>query len=158
MKKLYPSKIALFKSYIWIALMIIILLYGIFSSRFAWAYSEEESITGYIIQDVITLVVSIAIDFVLWFLLISKNYYEIIKCGIVHHKLGQETSYDFDHVIYINDEYTIKHKTLLFYNERGKELFLTLDKEGKLYEIFKKECKKLISKEEFHEKFPKIKL
>ncbi len=157
MKKLYPSKLTFFKTFIWIALIVLILVFLAFSSRFAWAYTEGD-VSGYIIQDVAVFFVGVAVDVALWFILIAKNFYEVINDGVVHHRLGRETTFNFENVLYIDEEYSIKHKSLLIYNKEGKELFLTLDKEMELLELFKSGCKNLISKEELKEKFPYLKL
>lgn len=158
MKKIFPSKIGLFKSYIVVAIIILVVLYLAFSSRLAWTYSSEDDVSGYIIQDVAIIIVAVVLDVVLWFVLVAKNYYEVINDGIVHHQIGRETTYNYDNVLYINEDYTVKHKTLLFYNKEGKELFLVLDKNFELFDLFRENCEKLISKDEFRIRFPRVKL
>ena len=46
-------------------------------------------------------------------------------------------------IIHDNEKYTLKHKTLLFYNNKGKALYLVLDKNMELLDIFKKNCHNL---------------
>ena len=157
MHKLYPSKKVLLKTYLIVAIFVVVVIFLIFSSRFAWTYSSENT-TTYIIQDIVVFLIGIVISVIGWFLLTSKNYYEVTNSAIIHHKLNSTFTYDFNNVLYIDENYTKKHKTLLFYNNKGKDLFLTLDKDMELLKIFNKECKNLISREEFHKKFPKVKL
>ena len=157
MNKLYPSKKVLLKTYLIVAIFVVVVIFLIFSSRFAWTYSSENT-TTYIIQDAVVFLIGIVISVIGWFLLTSKNYYEVTNSAIIHLKLNSTFTYDFINVLYIDENYTKKHKTLLFYNNKGKDLFLTLDKDMELLKIFNKECKNLISREEFHKKFPKVKL
>ena len=158
MNKIYPSKIGLFKSYIVVAILLLVIIFLTFSSRFAWVYSSEEDVSSYVIQDVVVLIVCLALDIVFWFILVIRNFYEVLNDGIVHHTLARETTYNFGRVLYINEEYTNKHKVLLFYNEQGKEIFLILDKDFELLNLFQKKCYNLISKEEYKIRFPSSKV
>lgn len=155
-KIIKPSTKVLLKNYILVAIFVTVLIYLIFSTRCAWIY--EEDFIPPLIQDIAILLVGIIISIIGCWLLLKNNYYEIINSSLVHHKLKAQTIYDFDHVLHIDKEYTLKHKTLLFYNEQGKSLFLVLDKDLELLNIFENRCKKLLSKEEFQKKFPKVKL
>lgn len=160
MKKLYPSKKELLKTYGLIIAIIVIILFFILGSKFQWAFKDDKM--QYIIWDIITLVSLLAIAIILllivWFWIPKKNYYEIRNNAVIHYNFNKEITYDFSNILYIDKEYTLKHKTLLFYNNKGKGLFLILDKDFELYEIMKQKCKNLLSKEEFMARFPSVKL
>lgn len=155
-KIIKPSTKVLLKNYILVSIFIVVLIYAIFSSRGAWIF--EEDFVPYLILDIAMILLGAVISIIGCWLLLKNNYYEVINSSVIHHKLKAQTIYDFDHVLYIDKDYTLKHKTLLFYNERGKSLFLVLDKDLELLEIFENRCKKLLTKEEFQKKFPKVKL
>lgn len=79
---------------------------------------------------------------------IKKTYYVLNNVRVIHFKMGKETSYEWSHIVYIDREWSEKHKTLLFYLENGKECFLSFDKEHLIYDYALQHCP-LISDEEF---------
>jgi len=89
---------------------------------------------------------------------VRYNRYEIHKNHLVHIKGTTRLHYDFSSILYIDEVYTNKHKTLLFYTDRGHARFLVLDKKNVLLTKTKEKCKNLISKEEYQAKFPRVKL
>lgn len=142
-KILKPRTSSLIKVYIPVMLIVLLAIYGIFSSRFKWAYSQEDDISKYIVQDVVVVGIW-AIAFVTFLIvLLRRNYYKITKTSIIHQQFFSSIEYKFENVIFIDEAYTLKQKTLLFYNIKGKALYLVLDKEGELLEIFKKNCHNL---------------
>lgn len=157
-KRIYPSKKSIIKTSIIFALIMLVVMYGIFSSRFSWAYVEDKEITSYIIQDVIVLVAWLIVSLISAFVLLKKNYYTLTKSCLIHHKLGKEVSYSFDNILYIDDYYSEKHDSILFYMNTGKSVFIVQDAKKTLLPTLKKEAKNVISREAFHAKFPNIKL
>ena len=107
----------------------------------------------YIIEGIWTLVSIIYIIFAL-----THNYYEIDKNRIVHYKGRKRLVYDFNSILYIDEEWSKKHKTLLFYTNLGDARYLPFDKKGLIYEKTLPRCKNLISKEEYQKRFPKTKM
>lgn len=73
-------------------------------------------------------------------------------------RFGKTKGYRFADVLYIDDIYTKKHGALTFYTNKGKLEFIAQDKNKSLLEIFEKNCKKTISREAFHSRFPTISL
>ena len=90
--------------------------------------------------------------------MIKQSYYIITNSSLVHHRANKEINYDFKDILYIDEVYTKKHHTLLFYTNSGKDRFLILDKDELIYKILKEKCHNLLLKSEFQAKFPKIKL
>ncbi len=88
---------------------------------------------------------------------ITKTFYLVDKNRILHAKMGKEYIYRWSDIIYIDEEWSKKHKMLLFYLNDGKGRYLAFDKQGIIYEYAMKYCK-LISYEEFIARFPKVKL
>lgn len=88
---------------------------------------------------------------------ITQTYYKLDKHKITHVKMGKTNEYYFKDILYIDEEWSTKHKTLLFYLNNGRQRFLTFDKEGLIYE-YALEYSHLISREEFHMRFPNVKL
>ena len=94
---------------------------------------------------------------VLCILSIKNTYYILNDSRVVHVRLGKEVSYEWSHIVYINEEWSEKHKTLNFFLESGKECYLAFDKEGKLYEYALRNCR-LLEQEEFVRRYTKNKL
>jgi len=88
---------------------------------------------------------------------ITKTYYIIDKQKIQHFKMGKQYEYRWSEIIYIEQEWSKKHKMLLFYLEDGHSRYLAFDKKGVIWEYAMKYAH-LISNEEFRERFPKVKL
>jgi len=89
---------------------------------------------------------------------VRYNSYEIHKNHLVHLKGKTRLNYNYASILYIDEQYTKKHKTLLFYTDRGDSRFLVLDKDELLLSKTLERCKNLISKEEYQTKFPRVKL
>ena len=73
-------------------------------------------------------------------------------------RFTKELVYEFNDILYIDEEYTKKHKTLLFYTNKGDSRFLILDKENIIYTTLLNKCKNLLTRDQFHTKFPNVKL
>lgn len=73
-------------------------------------------------------------------------------------KFNKEEVIEFKNVIYIDEPYTEKHKALTFYMKSGKLKFVSFDKEKKILDIFKNNCKNLLTREEFQRMYPTIRL
>lgn len=101
----------------------------------------------------ILLVMSI----VLCILSIKNTYYILNNQRVIHVRLGKEVSYEWSHIIFINQEWSEKHKTLNFFLESGKECFLSFDKDGLLYEYALRNCR-LMEIDEFRIHHSKNKL
>ena len=88
---------------------------------------------------------------------IRSTVYEIFHNKIIHKKLGKETEYYFSDILFIDEEFTLKHKMLLFYDKDGKDKYLILDKNKKILEIMDENVRQ-ISEEELLRRFPNVKL
>lgn len=131
--------------------ILLIAVYLAAGSRFRRAY-DQSNLSSDITRDVIIVLVWAALFVLFMILMIKKNYYEISKTTLVHKRFVGEVSYDFNNVVYIDEAYSIKHNTLLFYNNKGKELYLVMDKNQELLKVFKQNCHNLKSKEEVFSK------
>lgn len=157
-QRIFPKKSKILKLFSIYCLVLLLLIYAIFSSRFGWAYLPEDQVTSCIIQDVITIVAWAVICGISYYIMTKQNYYVILKDGIVHHKWTKEIKFDFKDVLYIDEEYTEKHSILLFYDNRGASFFLVLDREEKILSAMKKNAINLMDKESFKRRFPGVKM
>ena len=155
-ERIYPQKSKILKIFALYALVLLLLIYGIFSSRFGWAYQGEEMLVSCIVQDVACIVVWIVLCVISYFILTKQNYYVILKEGIIHHKWTKEVRYEFKEILYIDEEYTEKHSTLLFYTSKGHAIYLVLDKDEKILKAIQNKSHNLISKQEYHNRFPNV--
>lgn len=88
---------------------------------------------------------------------ITKTYYIVDRQRIQHFKMGKEYEYRWADIIYIDQEWSKKHKMLLFYQNDGRAKYLAFDTKGIIWDYAMK-YSHLISHEEFLERFPKVKL
>ena len=88
---------------------------------------------------------------------IRSTYYVIDTKKLIHSKMGVEKEYYWKDIIFIDEEWSKKHKMLLFYMADGKDRYLAFDKDGLIYE-YAINYARLISEEEFLARFPKVKL
>lgn len=73
-------------------------------------------------------------------------------------RFGKTNGYKFNDVLYIDEPYTEKHKALTYYRKDGKLVFIALDKEKQMLNVFKDNCKNTISREQFISRYPNTKL
>ena len=99
----------------------------------------------------------VVMSIILCVLSIKNTYYVLNDSRVIHVRLGKEVSYEWSHIVFINQEWSEKHKTLDFFLESGKECYLAFDKEGKLYEYALRNCR-LLEQEEFAARYQKYKL
>ena len=88
---------------------------------------------------------------------IKSTYYVIDNKKLVHSKMGVEKEYYWKDILYINEEWSKKHKMLLFYMADGKDRYLAFDKEGLIFEYALKNSR-MMSEEEYLARFPNAKL
>ena len=99
----------------------------------------------------------VVMSIILCILSMRNTYYILNDSRVIHVRLGKEVSYEWSHIVYIDQEWSEKHKTLDFFLESGKECYLSFDKEGKLYEYALRNCR-LLEQEEFAQRYTKYKL
>ena len=71
--------------------------------------------------------------------------------------MGKAFQYYFSEIIYVDEKWSEKHKTVLFYQKDGRSRFLAFDKNGEIYQAIL-ERSPLLSREEFIQRFPNVKL
>ncbi len=86
------------------------------------------------------------------------SYYEVEKSYVVVHKGTQKLVYNYSDVVYIDEEQSVKKKMVCFYTRQGHCRYLMFDKKGILYKVMVANCKNRLSKEEFKERYPQVKL
>ncbi len=99
----------------------------------------------------------LAISIIFCFFSINQVFYKIDGSKITHYKLGKVYEYYFSDIIYVDEKWSLKHKMLLFYDRNGKPHYLYFDKQRVVYDKTLEKAK-LWSKEEFHNRFPKVKI
>lgn len=157
-ERIYPKKSKLLKLFSIYSIVLLLLIYGIFSSRFGWVYQDPSMIPSCIFQDVICIIIWLVISIASYLIFTKQNYYVILKDGIVHHKWTKEVKYTYEEILYIDEEYTKKHETLLFYTSKGRPIYLVMDKDEKILNSIKKHAKNLMTKQDYHNKFPNVSL
>lgn len=101
-----------------------------------------------------------------WFILtlglflasIFTSFYEVEKKYVVVHKGHQKLIYYYSDVVYIDEEKSLKKKTVTFYTKQGHSRYLMFDSRGILYKVMIANCKNRLTKEEFEIKYPQVKL
>lgn len=103
---------------------------------------------------IVIYVVSTAVFF---YLSLTKNYFLLEKDHIAHVRYAKQKLYYFKDVVYIDFDYSEKHKTILFVTQKGNICYIPFDKKGVLYETMVKKAKNLISYEAMQAKYGPIK-
>lgn len=88
---------------------------------------------------------------------ITQTYYLLDKDKITHSKMGKTYVYYFRDILYIDEEWSKKHKMLLFYGAEGRGRYLAFDVEGKIFE-YAMERSHLMSREEYLMRYPNAKM
>lgn len=95
----------------------------------------------------------------LFFILsLTQTYYVMEGRNLIHHQLNKEFVYDCKDILYVDEEYSKKHKILTFYLESGAARYLPYDKNGAIFDFVMEKSINRISREEFHARFPSIRL
>ena len=87
-----------------------------------------------------------------------SSYYEVNKKYVVVVKGRQRLVYNYSDVVYIDEEQSVKKKTIAFYTKQGHCRYLMFDSKGILYKVMLQNCTNRLSKEEFKERYPQVKL
>lgn len=107
----------------------------------------------YIVLGLFTI---LTIGFILF--AIFNSYYEFGKGYLLHVNASKKMYYEFNSILYIDLEWSLKHKTLLFYTDKGHARYLPFDKNNVLIKTVVAKTNKLITKEEYKKRFPKTKM
>ena len=141
------SKILIMWAIVFVAFAGLIFLFSFNLFLKEWDFKQPLIICAYTIAMIVILVVSL-----------NTQYYEINKKDITEAKFGKKYTYFFSDMIYIDEEQSVKSKTLCFVTKQGHVKYLSFDKEGKIYEAAINKCQHLISREELERRFPGIKI
>ncbi len=95
----------------------------------------------------------------LFFILsLTQTYYLLEGRTLTHHQMNREYVYDCKDILYVDEEYSQKHKILCFYLSNGAVRYLPYDKHGKIFEFVLEKSINLMSREEFKAQFPSARL
>ena len=89
---------------------------------------------------------------------LCSSYYEVNKKYVVVVKGRQRLVYNYSDVVYIEEEQSVKKKTVAFYTKQGHARYLMFDSKGILYKAMLQNCTNRLTKEEFEQQYPKVKL
>lgn len=132
-----------------LSLVLLFLFYLTFDGSFKWPISTKAYI-AFAGWAVITLV---------YFVITLKfSYYTLEKKYLSQRKLTKEYVYEYNKIIYIDEAWSRKNKSLLFVTDRGDEIYLILDKKQVLLDEMLKRCKNLKDRESVLIQFPKVKI
>ncbi len=121
--------------------------FNMFLFDLPWDWRQYTIIGGYVFV-VITL-----------FLLTAfASSYEVTKKYVAVNKGKQQLIYYYSDVVYIDEEKSSKKKMIHFYTKQGHCRYLMFDREGILYPTMLENCKNRLSKEEFEQRYPQVKL
>lgn len=88
----------------------------------------------------------------------KSNYYTLTKHALNHHKGRNTLIYNFKEIVYIDEAYSSKKGSIKFFTSKGDERYILHDKKREVYNIMLKRCNNTLSKEQFLQNYPKIKL
>lgn len=88
---------------------------------------------------------------------VTQVYYKLDSHKLTHVKRGKVYQYFYCDILYVDEQWSLKHKMLLFYDKNGKAHYLSFDKEGAIYNKVLDKAP-LMTREEFQIRFPNVKL
>ena len=141
---------------VWRMIMIFSILFLVMDAIFYFSFQHDHLWpfdTGFYIYTPVLFVSS----GVFCFIAIHSTFYKVDKHKLTHSKMGQVKEYYWKDILYINEEWSKRHKMLLFYMADGKDHYLAFDKDGIIFEYALK-YSRMMSEEEFLSRFPKAKL
>lgn len=145
--KVQISRWRVIGTYSVVALLIGIVFYTIPGITFPPTIAHYVVMGAWLISTIIFIMLSL-----------KTTYYILDKNRIIYHRLNKDLFYDYRSILYIDHDWSKKHKTLLFYTDLGHARYLPFDQQGLLYEKVCAKAKNLISKEEYLTRFPKVKM
>ena len=90
-------------------------------------------------------------------ILLLKNYYYTIEHNYFSlTKLKKEICYEYDDILYIDEQYSINHSSILLVTKRGEVKYFTKDKDNKLLTILLNKCKNRTDKQSIIVMFPHL--
>lgn len=104
------------------------------------------------------IVLYVVVSIAMLVLSLTRNFYVIESKYLVVVKAFKEMYYHYNDVVYIDKEQSEKKKVLSFFTNKGHVRYLPFDKNGEIYKAMIKKCHNLLSEEEFHSKYPDVKL
>jgi hypothetical protein len=87
---------------------------------------------------------------------LTSNYYLIQKDGLLHHRFNKEMFYAFKDILFIDEDYSKRYKTIRFITSMGHVRYLPFDKSGQIYSAFLEKCPNLLTREELKTRFPTL--
>lgn len=152
-KKLKISSKRIIIIFIVLAIAVEAIFYSIFQPWYNGDFNPFNQMSFYFYT---TGVVALSVIFCI--VSITQTFYIVDRSSITHNKMGHEYRYNFNDMVYIDEEWSKKHKMLLFYLKDGKSKFLAFDKEGIIYDYALKYSVHRLTKEEFQRAYPNVKL
>ena len=107
---------------------------------------------------IIIIILFVGISVLMLVLSLTRNFYVIESKYLVTVKGTKEMYYHYKDVVYIDKAQSEKKKVLCFYTNKGHVRYLPFDKDGKIYDAMCNKCHNLLSDEEFHAKYPDVKI
>lgn len=99
----------------------------------------------------------LAVTIFFYVLSLTQTFYYVDKKKITRHKMNKIFEYYFSDMTYIDEKWSKKHRTLLFYDKSGRRNFLTFDREGIIFQHALENARPL-SREDFAIRFPDVRL
>ncbi|MFA5481630.1 MAG: hypothetical protein WC282_04550 [Bacilli bacterium] len=101
--------------------------------------------------------VLIALTIIFYVISLTQTFYYVDKKKITHHKMNKIYEFYFSDMVYIDEKWSAKHRMLLFYDKAGRSKFLTFDRDGIIFKAALENAKTM-SREDFHIRFPNVRL
>ena len=138
-----------------ITFLIVDLIFAVllFASSF-WVFLFEK----WGIYQWLIIALFVVVSIIMLVLSLTRNFYVIENKYLVVVKGSKNMYYYYTDVVYIDRARSERKRVLTFYTNKGHSRYLPFDKNGKIYETMIKKCHNLLSDEEFHSRYPNVKL
>ena len=92
------------------------------------------------------------------FYFVRNNYYVVDTDGINYYRFNKFKKYAYNDIIFIDQPWSEKHRKVNLLTKEGKEAFLPFDKQGVIYQLLNKNCRRLLTDDQMRTRFPGFKI
>ena len=88
---------------------------------------------------------------------LTGYYYQVENHYFLMKRYGKEYTFDYSNIVFVDFEESKRKNMIIFYSRNAKMKYLLGDRDGEVIKALEKNCKNLLSREEFRRSHPEEK-